>query len=574
MAGACVPSGCRSTNDCDDHFNCTIDSCTLDGRCTHTVGPNLGDTACSPGTFCTLDKGCLSAPACANTDQCRKLWADDACKSNVRCDGVSSLCLYDVLDKDGDKHPPPVCGGDDCDDSAPNTFPGAKEYCDGRDSNCNGLIDDMATCDSAAFLCFPGGSAMDRCVCRPENQCGLECPDKSTDRRHCGACGHTCANGALCMNGVCQCPPGLVDCGNTCADTMSDPAHCGGCNHACPANLATCSLGVCQCKDMRRSPCNGVCVDLMADTANCGACGNKCGNGQNCIGGACMNPPPDLTIMQDFAQPPPPDLAPPPPDLAGLCGVAGAPCCNGACGNGECCSGGLCSGPGGGCKAGGICANGACQMNCGLVGAACCANSTCGQGLRCVNNACAVCGVLGAVCCANRVCTDPFTTCNGAGNGSCAPCGAPGQPCCGGGTCEPRACCNGPLCVGNGGACGGNYGACMNGSCANCGAGGQQCCGGVGGVCPAANTYCDGQGLCTRCGEAGRPCCGGNTCNDGASYCTNGVCLACGKPPIVCCPGGICSAGCCNPQNSVCVVVGAKCGPNNAMSCMMNGKCQ
>jgi len=44
-AGVCVVPKCASAQDCDDHFNCTLDECTPDGHCTHTVGPNSGPTS-------------------------------------------------------------------------------------------------------------------------------------------------------------------------------------------------------------------------------------------------------------------------------------------------------------------------------------------------------------------------------------------------------------------------------------------------------------------------------------------------------------------------------------------------
>ena len=45
-------------------------------------------------------------------------------------------------DLDGDGYTDEACGGDDCDDSAPEVFPGAEEICDnGIDDDCNGQVD-------------------------------------------------------------------------------------------------------------------------------------------------------------------------------------------------------------------------------------------------------------------------------------------------------------------------------------------------------------------------------------------------------------------------------------------------
>ncbi|MFI5300265.1 MAG: hypothetical protein ACHREM_19425, partial [Polyangiales bacterium] len=121
-AGSCKTSGCASAADCNDGFNCTIDTCLSTGACAHAIGPNSGATACSPGQYCVVDKGCIASTACAKDADC----ADgNACHVNPHCDPASSVCTWTTLDKDHDGHPPIVCGGDDCDDSDPNTYPDA-----------------------------------------------------------------------------------------------------------------------------------------------------------------------------------------------------------------------------------------------------------------------------------------------------------------------------------------------------------------------------------------------------------------------------------------------------------------
>jgi hypothetical protein len=74
------------------------------------------------------------------------------------------------------------------------------------------------------------GNDVELCVFNPVSGCA----DWSTD--------HECANwGAICVDGQCVCPAGLVDCG-ICADLATDPNHCGGCDVRC---TGPCVHGLC-----------------------------------------------------------------------------------------------------------------------------------------------------------------------------------------------------------------------------------------------------------------------------------------------------------------------------------------
>jgi Putative metal-binding motif/Stigma-specific protein, Stig1 len=277
VGGMCTFGGCTKDTDCDDKINCTLDTCSS-GYCRHAVGANVGPTACPLGQFCVLGKGCIKGKACGSSADCADM---DPCTVFEECQAATAICTYAILDRDDDGHPPVVCGGDDCDDSDPDRFPGHKEVCDGVDNACTGMVDVGATCESSFQACQSG-----MCQCKPEFKCGggFLCADE--DPKNCGACGNVCAQGSVCTAGKCSCPNGLMDCGGSCADLRSDPNNCGMCGMGCGPN-STCSQSVCRC-NFNYSDCGGLCANLKTDPANCGMCGVQCANGKNCSAGLCQ----------------------------------------------------------------------------------------------------------------------------------------------------------------------------------------------------------------------------------------------------------------------------------------------
>jgi cysteine-rich repeat protein len=177
---------------CDDKGYCVTTGCG-DG----TVGPG---ESCDPGqspvpagcrpdctTGCTNDMGCADGNACNGVETC--VLATATCKAGTKLtcadddpctrDGVcapSSGCSFPLIDADGDQVSEQTCSagsslrGGDCDGRNAAIYPGATEYCDGADNDCDGMRDEdavMATCypdaDGDGFPARQGATM--RCTC-------------------------------------------------------------------------------------------------------------------------------------------------------------------------------------------------------------------------------------------------------------------------------------------------------------------------------------------------------------------------------------------------------------------------
>ncbi|MDB4930896.1 MAG: hypothetical protein JWM10_3380, partial [Myxococcaceae bacterium] len=188
----------------------------------------------------------------------------DPCTTGERCDPASRVCASTTLDGDRDSHPPRVCGGDDCDDGNAQVFAGAREACNLRDDDCDGVVDNGAGLCPAGEVCRAGACACDGA----RQRCGGACVDVTTSATDCGRCGAPCMAGAACVAGACQCAAGRATCGTSCPDLQTDALHCGGCGRACAPN-ETCVAGVCGCP--AGASCGEQCAGLtVIDSARVG----------------------------------------------------------------------------------------------------------------------------------------------------------------------------------------------------------------------------------------------------------------------------------------------------------------
>ncbi len=166
------------------------------------------------------------------------------------------------------------------------------ETCNGKDDDCNGILDDEPTATRWCLSTAGTGQACNGGSCVCGLTCGAQCVNPKTDVANCGGCGRQCPTGASCVNEACVCPAGLpTDCGGVCRNLQSDDKNCGQCGNACSALAPTamCKAGTCACPGSQAA-CRGTCVDTSADVGNCGTCGHTCLLTQRCSASVCLCP--------------------------------------------------------------------------------------------------------------------------------------------------------------------------------------------------------------------------------------------------------------------------------------------
>ncbi len=161
--GRCV----AGADPCDDNVRCTVDRCDEGARrCAHTPdGARCGD-----GDRCNGDERCAPAdPTADRATGCTRPAQGVDCNDHDPCTvdacAPTQGCVHAPRDLDGDGHVDRLCPrdarpgsapGDDCDDRDPAVHPMVTERCgDGRDNNCDGLVDlaDAVACRPANSSC-------------------------------------------------------------------------------------------------------------------------------------------------------------------------------------------------------------------------------------------------------------------------------------------------------------------------------------------------------------------------------------------------------------------------------------
>lgn len=151
MAGNCPddPDKAEFGEECTRHSDCESGFCT-------TLTPS------STSAYCFVR--CSEQRDCVGTDP-----ASTCTSVTAVGGGFAQACVPAEFcaDRDGDGYGEgPGCIAFDCDDSNPNIYPGAEEYCDGVDNNCNGIVDESpidanTPCDTG----LPGECSDGRWAC-------------------------------------------------------------------------------------------------------------------------------------------------------------------------------------------------------------------------------------------------------------------------------------------------------------------------------------------------------------------------------------------------------------------------
>jgi MYXO-CTERM domain-containing protein len=312
-------------NNIDDNCDGQVDNGTLPG-----VGEKCGNGlgACQTGTFiCANGKLTCTAVNTPMTEVCNGV--DDDCDGaidNGTFPTVGNDCVCPGLDPN--KIGVGVCKGGHivCKGNLGLVCDGcigpSAEICDGKDNDCDGVIDTNATCPSGfgctggqcTLVCrggeFPCPSGY-KCVtdfCVPQRCAQVTCPTGKRCDETTGQCvdlcaGVTCPTTAVCMQGRCLdcntlgCDPGQLCINNACQKDTCQGVTCpngkycsnGACADLCvPGKCADgtrCVAGQCVADKCAAVPCgDGQYCDPTTGTCKADSCqATQCGPGQSCV---------------------------------------------------------------------------------------------------------------------------------------------------------------------------------------------------------------------------------------------------------------------------------------------------
>jgi hypothetical protein len=181
------------------------------------------------------------------------------------------------------------CGNACCPSGARCLTAGGKPRCVCDATSCPSGCCQDGTCQpgTRAVACGSGGAPCQTCTGGTSCYTG-SCVNLQTNRGNCGACGHICEPGLICVEGKCttecqqdgDCLLGFRCCftsgptgtTGTCKDVLNDFNNCGACFRVCGGVATSCNNGECY-------QSTGVCQALGEDCSECdGAGSDYCAN--------------------------------------------------------------------------------------------------------------------------------------------------------------------------------------------------------------------------------------------------------------------------------------------------------
>ncbi len=307
--GADGSTTCVTTADCDDGSFCNgSEACDPSAETADARGCVAGSSPCMPGQMCdeamdACDTMCADGTDadgdgedaiecggndCDDSDADRYPGNEEVCDAEGHDEDCDSTTVGEQ-DMDGDGYDDAACCNDetcgpDCDDTDPTTHPEEAESCDGVDNDCDGSVDERVQrtfyvdSDRDGYG-EEGGTPVLACVppaMHVEN--GDDCDDSDSTVRPAGT--ETC-------NGVDDDCNDIVD-DNPAADDSCSTAFSTSVCRSGSCAIETCATGYDDCDD---DPANG-CETNLRTVLDCGSCGTPCeiagAAGVTCATGSCV----------------------------------------------------------------------------------------------------------------------------------------------------------------------------------------------------------------------------------------------------------------------------------------------
>ncbi len=179
-----VLGGCGTPSHTDGGADAALDATSTESGLDVPVdahsGTCRGDMECADGVFCNGQERCMPGALGADGHGCVSAVDSRACLAGQTCDEMNQRCVSSCAhapDADGDGHRAADCGGDDCNDADPNSFPGNPEVCDAmnHDEDCDPRTFGFRDVDMDSYA--------DRACCNAGAAGAMNCGDDCNDSR-------------------------------------------------------------------------------------------------------------------------------------------------------------------------------------------------------------------------------------------------------------------------------------------------------------------------------------------------------------------------------------------------------